>query len=75
MHPHLPDMFTCKAYLGYVGHSLGTSGMFQLLSHMPEFSQYIKPFVALAPVTHVAYIRTIILQVAAHIEPLMQYLG
>lgn len=41
------------ATLAYIGHSQGTAIMFALLSLRPEWSEKIKPFIALAPVAHV----------------------
>lgn len=61
--------------LGYVGHSLGTSSMFQLLSDRPDYSRYIQPYIALAPVAYVKHIEAALLQVAAHIPSFIDYLG
>ncbi|KAJ6222630.1 hypothetical protein RDWZM_001175 [Blomia tropicalis] len=67
--------YTGKVELGYVGHSLGTSGMFQLLSTRPSYSALIRPFIALAPVAYVANIQTSILQYAANNLPFIKKLG
>lgn len=61
--------------LGYVGHSLGTSSMFQLLADRPDYSRYIKPYIALAPVAYVSNIEAVLLQVAAHLPLYIDYLG
>lgn len=71
----LCSLLDIKAELGYIGHSLGTSGMFQLLAARPQYSPLIRPYIALAPVGHVANIRAILLQVAAHTAPLIDTLG
>ena len=63
------------AELGYVGHSLGTTGMFQLLSVRSRYSQLVRPFISLAPVAHVATIATPILQVAANTPFYIKLLG
>lgn len=34
----------------YVGHSMGTTSLFVMLSEMPEYNEKIKLFIALAPV-------------------------
>jgi len=34
----------------YVGHSMGTTALFVMLSEMPEYNEKIKLFIALAPV-------------------------
>ena len=52
------------ATIGYVGHSQGTLLMFGLLSTRPEFNDVIKPFVAMAPVSHVGHIKSPIRYIA-----------
>jgi lysosomal acid lipase/cholesteryl ester hydrolase len=34
----------------YIGHSMGTTALFVMLSEMPEYNEKIKLFIALAPV-------------------------
>ncbi|CAG2174168.1 unnamed protein product, partial [Oppiella nova] len=41
---------TNKASLPYIGHSMGSTIMFVLLSLEPDFQRYIKPFLAFAPI-------------------------
>lgn len=43
---------TKASSVGYVGHSQGALIMFGLLTQRPEYSSVIKPFLAMAPVTH-----------------------
>jgi len=50
---------TTLATLAYIGHSQGTVIMFGLLSTRPEYSNKIKPFIAMAPVTSVGNIKTL----------------
>lgn len=67
---------TGKPQLGYVGHSLGTTGIFQLLSDRPEYgSRYLKPVITLAPVAHVSNIKAPLLQIAAHLKLYIDLLG
>lgn len=42
--------------VGYVGYSMGTSLMFQLMSAQPEYSKVVDPFVAMAPVVYMGRI-------------------
>lgn len=53
---------------------MGTTGMFQLLSSKPEFSEYIYPFVALAPVTRVGAIESAVFQIGAHVPKIFNYI-
>ncbi|XP_053214127.1 uncharacterized protein LOC128397424 [Panonychus citri] len=55
--------------LGWIGHSMGTLIMFGLLSERKEYSDNIKPFIALAPVAHVSNITSPI-RVAAFVPGL-----
>lgn len=36
----------------YIGHSMGTTALFVMLSEMPEYNEKIKLFIALAPVAY-----------------------
>ncbi|XP_054157364.1 gastric triacylglycerol lipase-like [Oppia nitens] len=54
--------------IGYIGHSLGTSMMFQLLSTQPEYTSIIRPYIALAPVAYVGAIESLILRIGALFE-------
>ncbi|CAG2106679.1 unnamed protein product [Medioppia subpectinata] len=45
--------------VSYIGHSLGTAQMFALLSLVPDFEQFIKPFIALAPIAYLGHIESI----------------
>jgi pimeloyl-ACP methyl ester carboxylesterase len=36
----------------YIGHSMGTSALFVMLSELPEYNEKIKLFIALAPVAY-----------------------
>lgn len=36
----------------YVGHSMGTTSLFVMLSEKPEYNEKIKLFIALAPVAY-----------------------
>ena len=47
--------------------------MFQLMSTQPEYSQIIRPFIALAPVAYVGAIESIILRLGALLEPLLRF--
>ncbi|XP_015783042.1 gastric triacylglycerol lipase [Tetranychus urticae] len=42
--------------LAWIGHSQGAMQLFGLLSEKPEYSAKVKPFISLAPVTHMAHI-------------------
>lgn len=53
--------------VAYVGHSQGTTTMFQLLSAQPKYNDIVKPFVALAPVVYLTKIRMPILAIASRI--------
>ena len=46
---------TKKSKIGYIGHSQGTAIMFGLLSTQAKYNDIIEPFIAMAPVTSVAY--------------------
>lgn len=46
--------------VAYVGHSQGTTIMFGLLATHPKYNDVIKPFIALAPVSTVAFATSII---------------
>jgi len=50
--------------LHYVGHSMGTTGMFVLLSEKPEYNDRIADFSALAPVTAIKHMRALIRVIA-----------
>lgn len=45
--------YTRRKSIAYIGHSQGTFMLFGLLSKRPEFSNVIKPFIALSPVVFV----------------------
>ena len=49
---------TNRSKVGYIGHSQGTAIMFGLLSTQRKYNDIIEPFIALAPVTTVAYSST-----------------
>ncbi|UXI20919.1 Na+/K+ ATPase alpha subunit [Sarcoptes scabiei] len=57
---------TDNSHIGYVGHSLGTSVMFQLLAEKPFYSEILKPVVMLAPVAYVSHIKAPLLLLAAY---------
>ncbi|XP_053202994.1 gastric triacylglycerol lipase-like [Panonychus citri] len=59
--------------IGWIGHSQGTLLMFGLLSIKPEYSNLIKPFIALAPVARVDHLQSPI-RMLAKIEPAVQFL-
>ena len=48
---------TNNEQLGYIGHSQGTMMMFGLLSTQKKYNNMIKPFIALAPVATLRFIR------------------
>jgi lysosomal acid lipase/cholesteryl ester hydrolase len=71
------DRFKCILFqfqdsIGYIGHSLGTTMMFQLLSTQTEYSRIIKPFIALAPVAYVGNIEALIMRIGALFEPILR---
>lgn len=43
---------TGKKTLAYIGHSQGNYMMFNLFASQPQYSQFIKPHIALSPVTY-----------------------
>ncbi|XP_054166577.1 lipase 3-like [Oppia nitens] len=49
---------TLQSSVGYIGHSLGSTTMFILLSLMPEFERYVKPFIAFAPFVFMSNMRS-----------------
>ncbi len=57
--------------VGYIGHSLGTAQMFVLLSLIPEFEIFIKPFIALAPVAYLGNIDSIA-RLGVPLEPILR---
>jgi hypothetical protein len=46
--------------------------MFQLLSTQTQYSNIIKPFIALAPVAYVGNIEALIMRVGALFEPILR---
>lgn len=60
--------------IAYVGHSQGTTTMFQLLSTFREYNEIITPFVALSPVVYIKKIRLPILAILARIPLLLDIL-
>lgn len=42
----------------YIGHSMGTTMNFVLLSEKPEYNEKIKLFIALAPVAYMTHIKS-----------------
>ncbi|KAG5670741.1 hypothetical protein PVAND_000983 [Polypedilum vanderplanki] len=42
----------------YVGHSMGTSALFVMLSELPEYNERIKLFIALAPVAFMSHVKS-----------------
>ncbi|CAG2172003.1 unnamed protein product, partial [Oppiella nova] len=45
--------------VSYIGHSLGTAQMFVLLSLVPDFERFIRPYIALAPIAYLGNIESI----------------
>ncbi|XP_054154612.1 lysosomal acid lipase/cholesteryl ester hydrolase-like [Oppia nitens] len=58
-------------YITYIGHSLGTASMFVLLSLVPDFQQFIRPFIALAPIAYLGHIESIG-RLGVPLEPLLK---
>ncbi|CAG2110162.1 unnamed protein product, partial [Medioppia subpectinata] len=58
-------------YLSYIGHSLGTTQLFILLSLQPEFEQFFRPFIALAPIAYLGNTLSLF-KALAPIEPLVR---
>ena len=46
--------------IGYIGQSLGTTGMFELLITRPEFNRIVEPYIALAPIAYTSYMTSIL---------------
>lgn len=49
---------TGRQSLSYVGHSMGTTMMFVLLSVRPEFNEKIRVFVCLSPVAYLGNVKS-----------------
>lgn len=49
---------TGRPTLGYIGFSQGSQTMFALMSQNPRYQKVVKPFIAIAPVTFMAYIKS-----------------
>lgn len=63
---------TKQETLGWVGHSQGTLMMFGLLASKPEYSNIVKPFIALAPVARIDHIKSPI-RLLSKIKPIVDY--
>lgn len=65
---------TSRKTVGYIGFSQGTATMFALLSMRPEYAKIVRPFLALAPVSTVASVRSPI-RYLAPLAPIFRELG
>lgn len=62
----------------YVGHSMGTTALFAMLSEMPEYNERIKLFIALAPVAFMSHIKSplrLLAPFSKDIEKIMKFFG
>ena len=66
-------MLVLLAHLTYIGHSMGTTSILQLLTEKPEYSKYLKPIILMAPVTHVYHIRSPVLLLGAYTPALIKF--
>lgn len=66
-------LFRFQDSIGYIGHSLGTTMMFQLLSTQTQYSNIIKPFIALAPVAYVGSVEALIMRIGALFESILRW--
>lgn len=53
-----PGVNATENNLIYIGHSMGTTMNFVLLSEKPEYNEKIKLFVALAPVAYMTHVKS-----------------
>ncbi|XP_014293754.1 lipase 3 isoform X2 [Halyomorpha halys] len=59
---------TAKKQIYYVGHSLGTTMCFVLLSTKPEYNEKIRALFALAPIVYLNHLRSDVLQNLANVS-------
>ncbi|CAG2119232.1 unnamed protein product, partial [Medioppia subpectinata] len=57
--------------IGYIGYSLGTTMMYQLLSSKPNYSNIIKPFISLGPFVYISHILSPLLRIPMSLEPIL----
>ncbi|XP_054158289.1 lipase 3-like [Oppia nitens] len=51
--------FTGKSSVAYVGHSMGTTSMLVLLSLEPDYHQYVKPVILMAPIAYLSHTKSL----------------
>lgn len=54
---------TSQKKLYYIGHSMGTTMMFALLSARPEYNQKVRLFVSLSPVAYMSHMKSTVFRI------------
>lgn len=62
---------TGQSQVSYVGHSMGTTMAYILLSSRPEYNKKIKIFITMAPIAYLQHITSLPVKLLTYIDPIL----